>query len=403
MILGGSKYIIPLIKKARDLGVYVITCDNLPNNHAHIFSDQYCNVSILDKDAVLAKAEELKIDGISSFACDPGVVTAAYVAEKMGLPSPGPYESIRILQNKGLFRKFLAENGFNVPFAKSYSVIEEAVADAELFNWPVIVKPVDSAGSKGVRKVDKNEQLVSAIKYALSFSHRGEVIIEDYLEQKGFSSDSDSFSIDGKMVYYSFSSQRFDKNAINPFTPSAYSWPSSISSQNIEVLKNEIQRIVTLLKLKTSIYNIETRECASGKAYIMEFSPRGGGNRLAEMVYYYEGVDLITSVIKASLGIKVDLKEKKKKRNNVAEIILHSDYDGVFKELRIDESIKNNIIETDLWVKKGDIVEGFNGANKTIGTLILRFDSQKQLSDVLDNIDNYINVVVKKTKAINDR
>ena len=111
LLLGGSRYILPVIEAAHKLGIYVITCDYLPDNIAHKYSDEYCNVSIIDKDAVLEAAKERNVDGVMSFACDPGVVTAAYVAEKMGLPSCGSFESVSILQNKGRFRKFLAEHG----------------------------------------------------------------------------------------------------------------------------------------------------------------------------------------------------------------------------------------------------------------------------------------------------
>ena len=96
MVLGGSRYALPVIKAAHDLGIYVITCDYLPDNIAHKYSDEYCNVSIIDKEKTLAAAQRLEIDGIMSFACDPGVITAAYVAEQMGLPNVGPYESVCI-------------------------------------------------------------------------------------------------------------------------------------------------------------------------------------------------------------------------------------------------------------------------------------------------------------------
>ena len=86
LLLGGAQYLLPVIEEAHKLGLYVITCDYLPDNIAHKHSDEYRNVSIIDKDAVLSTARELGIDGIMSFACDPGVVTAAYVAEKLGLP-----------------------------------------------------------------------------------------------------------------------------------------------------------------------------------------------------------------------------------------------------------------------------------------------------------------------------
>ena len=109
MILGGSRYALPVIRAAHGLGAYVITCDYLPDNIANRYSDEYCNVSIVEQEAVLEKARELRIDGIMSFGCDPGVVTAAYVAEQMGLPNCGPYESVCILQNKGRFRQFLRQ------------------------------------------------------------------------------------------------------------------------------------------------------------------------------------------------------------------------------------------------------------------------------------------------------
>ncbi len=394
MLLGGMRYLVPVIEAAHKLGVYVITCDYLPNNIAHKYSDEYCNVSILEKDKVLEKAKELKIDGILSFACDPGVVTAAYVAEKMGLPSSGPYESVEILQNKGKFRKFLTENNFNVPVAKQYTDIETALNDTEMFNWPVIVKPTDSAGSKGVTKVEEKDKLKDAINYALKFSHSNEFIIEDFLEKVGDSSDCDSFSIDGKLKFVSFSAQKFDENCENPYTPAAFTWPAAISKIHQEELTNEIQRLLTLLNMKSSIYNIETRECTNGKAYIMECSPRGGGNRLAEMVRYMTGVDMITNIVKVALGMEPDNIKQQEIKDNWAEIILHSEKEGTFERLWISDEISSNIVENDLWIETGTHVGGFSGANEAIGTMVLKFDSEIQMNNVLNNQNNYIKVIV---------
>jgi len=158
LLLGGLRYLLPVIEAAHKLGYYVITCDYLPDNIAHKYSDEYHNVNIVDKEAVLALAFELQIDGIMSFAVDPGVVTAAYIQEKMGLPG-NPYESVCILQNKDRFRNFLSQHGFVVPKAKGFSSVAEALAEAYWFPWPVIVKPTDAAGSKGVTRVNKIEDL----------------------------------------------------------------------------------------------------------------------------------------------------------------------------------------------------------------------------------------------------
>lgn len=395
LLLGGSRYILPVIEAAHKLGIYVITCDYLPDNIAHKYSDEYCNVSIIDKDAVLSAAEKLNINGIMSFACDPGVTTAAYVAEKLGLPHSGSYESVCILQNKGLFRKFLSDNGFNVPNAKSYTSAEAALKDADYFNWPVIVKPTDSAGSKGVNRVDRVEDLKRCIEYALSFSHSDEFIIEDFLEKKGHSSDTDSFSVDGELKFVSFSAQRFDENCENPYTPSAYSWPSTLSKESEEELRGEIQRLLTLLDMRTSIYNVEVRECTNGKAYIMECSPRGGGNRLAECLRYATGVDLITNAVRAAVGIPIEGVEQKPYDGYWAEIILHSEKAGVFDSLWISEEISDKVVERDLWIESGAKVGGFSGANEAIGTIIVNFDTEAQLERVMSNITEYVKVVLK--------
>lgn len=394
MLLGGMRYLVPVIETAHKRGVYVITCDYLPDNIAHKYSDEYVNVSILEKEKVLEEARKRKIDGILSFACDPGVVTAAYVAEKMNLPTSGPLESIEILQNKGKFRKFLTENNFNVPVAKQYTNIEEALKETEMFNWPVIVKPTDSAGSKGVTKVSEKENLKDAIEYALKYSHCNEFIIEDFLEKVNDSSDCDSFSINGELKFVSFSAQKFDEKCENPYTPAAYTWPATISKNHQEELKNEIQRLLKLLNMKSSIYNIETRECTNGKAYIMECSPRGGGNRLSEMIRYMTNIDLIDEVVRAAIGEPLtDLKQEEIKEN-FAEIILHSEKEGTFKELWTSEKISDNIVEKDLWVKEGTKVGGFAGANEAIGTLVLRFKNQEELKKVIENQEEYVKVVL---------
>ena len=265
----------------------------------------------------------------------------------------------------------------------------------DLFHWPVIVKPTDSAGSKGVTRVDNPADLEKSIAYALSFSHCDEFIIEDFIEKKGHSSDTDSFSVDGELKFVSFSSQRFDDKADNPYTPAAYSWPSSMSKEHEDELKREVQRLLTLLHMRTSIYNVETREATDGKAYIMEVSPRGGGNRLAEMLRYATGVDLITGAVKAAVGLPVEDIEQKDYNGCWAEVILHSDREGSFERLWIADELRDNVVETDLWIEAGAPVAGFSAANEAIGTLVLKFSTPQRLDEVMAEIGRYVQVIVK--------
>lgn len=395
MLLGGLRYLLPVIESAHKLGYYVITCDYLPDNIAHKYSDEYHNVSIIDKEAVLALAKELQIDGIMSFAVDPGVVTAAYVQEQMGLPAFGPYESVCILQNKDRFRNFLTQHGFNVPKAKGFASIEEAMAEKYWYPWPVIVKPTDSAGSKGVTRVDRLEDLRPALEVAFAHSLSKRVIVEEFIEKAGCSSDTDSFSVDGELKFVSFSAQRFDEHAPNPYTPSAYSWPSTMTAEQEAELTSEIQRLLKLLGMRTSIYNIETRVGTNGKPYIMEVSPRGGGNRLAEMLRFATGVDLITNAVRAAVGDEVVAVEQKPYNGHWAEVILHADKDGHFFSLDMDSVFKEkHVKQIDLWVKKGDKVSAFRGANDAIGTLVLQFDTEEELVLALAQQELWMQVVI---------
>lgn len=395
MLLGGIRYLLPVIKAAHEQGYYVITADYLPDNIAHKYSDEYVNVSIIDKEAVLRVAREKDIDGIMSFGVDPGVVSASYVQEEMGLPSFGPHESVVILQNKDKFRNFLAENGFNVPWAFGFDSIEAADASKEKFSYPLIVKPTDSAGSKGCTRVDCEADLYGALEYAMNFSIGGHIIVEEFIEKKGCSSDTDSYAQDGKLKFVSFSAQRFDIDAVNPYTPAAYSWPSTYTESEEEYLSAEIQRLIDLLRLRTAVFNIETRIGTNGKPYIMELTPRGGGNRLCEMLRYATGVDLITAIVRAVVGDEPEVIEQKPYDGYWAEIILHADDAGKFVKLEIDEKLSEAIVEVDLWVKEGDLVKGFEGANDAIGTLVLRFSDAIALEDALRGQKDWLKVIVE--------
>ncbi len=396
LLLGGSRYLIPVIESIHKLGYYAVTCDYIPDNVAHKYSDEYYNISIVDKKAILKLARDLKVSGIMSFATDPGVITAAYVAQELGLPSCGPYDSVCILQNKDLFRKFLTENGFAVPHAKGYASAEDALKDLDWYNRPVIVKPVDCAGSKGITRVNNYKHLKESIQYALYFSRSKRFIIEDFIIKEGFSSDTDCFTIEGKLKFVSFSNQMFDEKAKNPFTPAAYSWPSVMAKEYQDKLENELSRLLNLLGMQTSIFNIETCVGSDGKAYIMEVAPRGGGNRLAEILRYATGVDLITNAVRASVGDTVTDIKPAVYNGFWVEIILHGIKEGKFKELWIDEYIqKEYVVEIDLWVEPQDCVFGFNGANEAIGTLLLKFDTQKQLENIMSCQDQWMQIILE--------
>lgn len=395
MLLGGLRYLLPIIEEAHKLGAYVITADYLPDNIAHKYSDEYCNVSIIDKDAVLAKAKELKIDGILSHAVDPGVVSAAYIAEQMGLPFQTSYKAACILQDKSLFRQFLMENGFNCPHAKGYTNAVDALRDVDYFNWPVIVKPVDSAGSKGVTKVVNPKDLHTAIEIALSCSISKNFIIEDFLDIVGYQSSADIFTVNGKLVYPAYSDQLFDKDAANPYTPAIEIWPASMDQPFQDDLTDQLQRLFTLLDVKTGIYNVESRVCSTGKAYLMEVSPRGGGNRIAELQDMATGQSLIRAEICKALSLPLEEVSTPEYDGVWCNYILHSSIEGTLESIDINSDFEKMYIkDKGFIVEKGDHIVPFTGANTSLGTLFLRAETREELDKVLEKINDNVRIVL---------
>ena len=396
MLLGGLRYLLPVIEEAHKLGVHVITADYLPDNIAHKYSDEYCNVSIIDKEAVLEAAKELEIDGILSHAVDPGVVSAAYVAEQMGLPFQCSYKAACILQDKSLFRKFLTDNGFNCPHAKGYNNTEDALQDVNYFEWPVIVKPVDSAGSKGVTKVEDPKDLPQAIETALASSISKNFIIEDFLEKDGFSAGSESFVVDGKLLYNGFYDQYFNDEASNPFTPSAEVWPSVMKQEYQQEIKNELQRLVSLLGITTGLFNVECRVCKNGKAYLMEVSPRAGGNRLAEMLNYAADVNINEAETRKAVGLPVGNIHEPNYKGHFAILVLHSEKEGIFDGIEINSDFRrNHVIEEEVRVSQGDKVSSFSGANAALGTLFLKFETREELAKTLADQKEWLKINLK--------
>lgn len=397
LLLGGSYFQIPSVKTAKELGYYTITCDYLPDNPGHKYADEYYNISTTDKEAVLELAQKLNIDGIVCYASDPAAPTAAYVAERMGLPT-SPYKSVEILANKDKFREFLTSNGFLVPKAKGYAYqeIDRMLEEVTEFKFPVMVKPVDSSGSKGVRKVDSIDGMVEAVEEAMKYSRSKRFIVEEYVEKYGYQIAGDGFSVDGKLVFRCFANEHFDASGINPYVPVGESWPYFMPERVHDKIHAEIQRALSLLEMKTQAYNFDIRIDSEENVYLMEIGPRNGGNLIAQVTQYATGVDMVSYTIKAAMGEDCHDLHMEKPIGYWANYMVHSQKAGVLRKIQIDEKFKEeNIVEFDMFFKPGDYVEAFTGSNGTLGTMILKFKSQEEMLEKMDHMEKWVTVIVE--------
>ena len=395
LMLGGSMQQIPAIKRAREFGFYVITCDYLPSNPGHKYSNEFYNVSTTDLNGVLELAQKLQIDGIVAYASDPAAPTAAYVAEQMGLPG-NPYKSVEVLTKKDLFREFLKNNEFFTPKAKGYYTYEDAANEVNEFKFPIMVKPVDSSGSKGVVKVYEESSLKSAVEEALSYSRSKRFIIEEFIEKKGYQVSGDGFSVDGKLVFTSYGNELYSGKGTREYVALGEFWPSLLTDEQKNKIDNELQRLITALGMKTSAYNIEVILDKDDNVYILELGPRNGGSYIPQLIEYATGVNLLDYTLYAAMGMDCSSLKMTKATGFWSNYMILSTVSGKFNGIWFDEKVKkNNLLDVYCMYSQGDKVTAYQNTTHSLGTILFKADSMDEILEIIENIEKYYKVRVE--------
>ncbi len=396
LMLGGSMQQIPIIKLAKEMGLYVITCDYLPDNPGHKFADEYYNVSTTDLDGVLELARGLDIDGVIAYASDPAAPTAAYVAQELGLPG-NPYESVKLCTQKDLFRQFLIGHGFNSPKAKGYTRFEDAYADIDGYKMPVMVKPVDSSGSKGVVKIYDKTELENAVEEALSYSRGKRFIVEEFIEKKGYQVSGDGFSYNGKLVFTSYGNELYSgAGGTREYVALGEFWPSLLSDDIKKKIDDELQRLITALGMKTCAYNIEVILDKNDNVYVLELGPRNGGSYIPQLIRYATGVDLVKYTILGALGEDCSELKMAPTKGCFSNYMIMSHTQGTFSRICFEESFeKNNLLDVYCTYQKGDKVTPYKNTTDSMGTILFKADSVEEMIEITNNINKYYWVEVE--------
>ena len=390
LLLGGSEQQVIAIKKAKEKKYYTILCDYLKDNPGQYVADKFYNISTTDKDEVLSIAKKENIDAIIAYASDPAAPTAAYVAEKLGLPT-NPFVAVDTLCNKDRFREFLRKNGFNTPVSEGYNNFE---INKEKFDLPVIIKPVDSSGSKGATVLHSWEKVDEAVKFAFSFSKSKRIIVEEFIEKKhDYLIGGDVFILDGKIVIWGLLNCHRDNN-VNKLVPVGKSFPLNISSVDEQMVKDTLQKMVDKLGLKFGSINVELIIDKNNKVWPIDIGPRAGGNMIPDLLGMINEIDLVELAIETAMGNTVNICSHK---SNVcfATHNLHTDKNGIYKDIVFSKLIEDKIIKKCLYKKKGDYVEYFDNAAKALGIIFLKFNNIDEMYKILNNINEYYNVVIE--------
>ena len=188
LLLCASHNDLGLIWALRKLGYFIISTGSMPGLIGEKYVDEYIQADYSDKDLILNIAKQKNMDAVCPCCNDFGVYTAAYVAEKLGLPGYDSYETTLILHNKDRFKRFAKENHIPTPEAKIFSDDQQAYEYIQKAAYPIIVKPTDCSAGNGIHKAEDKEEGFAAVKEAFLKSRAGRIVIEPYISgtQHGF-------------------------------------------------------------------------------------------------------------------------------------------------------------------------------------------------------------------------
>ena len=393
LLLGGSPQQVVAVETAKELGLYTVLCDYLTDNPGQYHADKFYLTSTTDKEAILDVARKEDVSYVIAYASDPAAPTAAYVAEKMGLPT-NPYTAVETLCNKDMFREFLSTHGFNTPRAAGYKSKNEALADIESFELPIIIKPVDSSGSKGATVLRELDGLGEAIDFAFSFSRGHRIIIEEFIEKKHpYLIGGDIFVSGGRVVQWGLMNCHRD-SSVNPLVPVGKSYPPMLEKDDLGSVKRTLQELVTALGINFGPMNVELVIDKKGRVFPIDIGPRSGGNMIPDLLSMIFGCDVVEMSVRSAMGqsVKAGADEGEP---FYATLNLHSDRGGRFERVDFSPEIERYIIRRNIYKKPSDEVEFFSNASDALGIVFFRFPDMETMINAEEHMNDYVRIVLQ--------
>lgn len=391
LVLGGSRFQIPLITLAKTLGSRVITCDNLPSNPGHALADAYFEVSTTDLTGVLNLARQEKIEAIATFASDPSTRAVGFVCDALGLPGPS-FAAVQTMTEKHLFRA--AVQNLDLPTPKHFTFKPEDFAHASLplqSDW--MIKPVDSSGSKGVsrlRKGFKPQDLQVCLSKALAYSVLKQCIAEEWIE--GQQLHGDGFMQAGRLVNHYLGRQSFCTRH-GGFGIWRTDWPALEPASVQSEVARQVEMIAHHCGYRDGAMNIEARITPQGQVYILEMGPRAGGNFIPLMHQHLTGLDTALATLQIALGEPVAVAPYAAK--DVATVwTAHSHESGRFDHLWIHPDLAPNCFFKKEFLSPGDAVRAHVSFETAVATCLFQFDSVSQQQYWLDQDEQAVKVVL---------
>ncbi|MBP3647407.1 MAG: ATP-grasp domain-containing protein [Clostridia bacterium] len=300
-IIGASYLQLPLIEKAKEMGYTTHVFAWAANDIGETAADHFYPISIVEKDEIVQKCREIGIDGVCSIASDLAAVTVNYVAEKLGLNGNSMACTLKSTNKHHMRRAFEACGD---PSPRSILVDGNTDLASLDLTYPIIVKPTDRSGSRGIYKLDTPDGLSDAVRASTGEGFEKKALVEEFVEGDEYSVEGISF---GGVHHILTMTKKYTTGAPH-FIETGHFEPAPVSAETFERVKQVVIHALDSLEIRNSASHSEIKITPSGDIRLIEIGGRMGGDCIgSDLVRYSTGIDYVRAVIQVACGVEPDL------------------------------------------------------------------------------------------------
>ena len=375
----------------------MITTGNNRDGLGHPYADKNVFADFSDKDAMLELARSEGVQAVCSGCNDFALLSTVYVCEKLGLHGHDGYATSLEIHHKDKYRALATRLGIPTPKAVTVAVsgtdlarengtdFDSAIAQLE---FPIIVKPVDLTGGKGVHRAANAEEARLAYSDACSRTRQDHVVVEEFVQgtNHGFS----AMLVKGK-VAFAFSDN--EQYYINKYLVSGANTPSTSGEATLAKLRDYSERIAQELQLVDGILHIQYIEKPDGTPVIIEICRRPPGDLYIKFVKYATGIDYPKIIVMAETGEDISGIKDLPTQGFWLRHCVMADCQGTVRDVAFAPEIQDNIVEKFLWYKPGEVIT--DKLTYKAGIVFFRFDSLAEMTDKTARMTDLVKVAAK--------
>ena len=388
LITGGSHAEIPLIEALHRLGYHVISTGLNKDGLGHKVADIYEPADFSDTNEMLRLAKKYSISGVISGCNDFAYLSASYVAAKLGLKGYDEINTAMRIHHKNAFRQLQKECGVRYPRFVVCGCADDLHSAAECLRLPVVVKPVDLTGGKGVEVCYTWEAVEKQFHEAVKLTRELQIILEEYID--GENHGTSMLLKDGRVVFSFFDNEEYFKNKY--LVSGAYS-PSDLTEEQKKDVIEQVERLAQTATLCDGLFHCQFIIDKNRLPYLIDPCRRAPGDLYIKLVSYAAGIDFPMAIVKGQLGLSMDEELAYTPVDRcIARECMMAEANGFIHRIAIDPDYEDHIIEKMQWLHPGDKIDNY--MTFKAGIVFFEYPNAEELKLNMKNLYDHMRIEI---------